>query len=76
MIVSAYSFLDPHKEHAFLAVYIVGIFVVACVIFAAVQLLCMFRERLVTPRGDQKPAHPEAINDWQTIEKPDSPSAV
>jgi hypothetical protein len=77
---SAYSFLDPHKEHGFLAVYIVGIALAACLAFTLTRLLCVLRVRLVTPRRmdstHEKDSPPEAIDDWQEIERPDTPVAV
>jgi hypothetical protein len=80
MSTSAYSFLDPHKEGAFLAVYIVGIAIGECVIFAIVQGLCIFREWLIS--RSQPPQHSstlspsEVSDDWQTVERPGTPMAV
>jgi nitrate reductase gamma subunit len=73
---SAYSFLDPHKEHAFLAVYIVGILIAACIIFVLVRLCCVLRERLLASRVDSISSPPEAIDDWQDLERPSSAYAA
>jgi len=73
---SAYSFLDPQKEHAFLAVYILGILVAACIIFVLVRLCCVLRERLLAPRVAHISSPPEAIDDWQALERPSSASAA
>ena len=43
---TVYSFLDPHKQGAFLAAYIVGIAVAEIVIFVLVRYLCILRHRL------------------------------
>jgi len=42
-----YSFLDPKKEGAFLAVYIVGIPVAGAMIFSIVRFICWAKERLL-----------------------------
>lgn len=49
--ISAYSFLDPKKQGALLAGYIVGIAVAQCVIFAVVRTLIVARERIVRRSG-------------------------
>jgi len=76
----AYSFLNPHKEHGKLAIYIVGIALAACLAFTLTRLLCVLREWFVTPRRmdstHEKDSPPEAIDDWQEIERPDTPVAV
>jgi hypothetical protein len=78
--ILAYSFLNPHKEHGKLAIYIVGIALAACLAFTLTRLLCVLREWFVTPRRmdstHEKDSPPEAIDDWQEIERPDTPVAV
>jgi len=72
-----YSFLNPHKEQGLLAAYIVGIGVGECIVFSVVWGLCLLRERLL-PRskfaGVGAGQAPEAIDDWQEIERPGTPS--
>ncbi|KAJ6599735.1 hypothetical protein DFH09DRAFT_1355834 [Mycena vulgaris] len=46
-----YPFLDPHTQHAFLAVYIVGIALGACVVFVLVRGVAVLRQRFVVSRG-------------------------
>lgn len=43
----AYSFLNPKKQGAFLAAYIIGIAVAQCVIFSIVRTVILLRERRV-----------------------------
>ncbi|KAJ6599716.1 hypothetical protein DFH09DRAFT_1021167 [Mycena vulgaris] len=46
-----YPFLDPHTQHAFLAVYIVGIALGACLVFVIVRGVAVLRQRFVVRRG-------------------------
>jgi hypothetical protein len=44
--LSAYSFLDPQKQGALLAAYIVGIAAAAVIIFTIVWCICWVRNRI------------------------------
>jgi 1,4-dihydroxy-2-naphthoate octaprenyltransferase len=46
-LIIAYSFLDPHTEHAKLAAYIVGIAAAEIVIFVVVRYIMMLRGFLI-----------------------------
>ncbi|TFK36001.1 hypothetical protein BDQ12DRAFT_699831 [Crucibulum laeve] len=79
-----YAFLDPTKQHALLAAYIIGIAVAEIIIFFIVRLIMTFRERYCARRGltqlsddegdmeqgrrDMK----ERIDEWEEIERPKS----
>ncbi|KAF5374632.1 hypothetical protein D9615_008914 [Tricholomella constricta] len=69
-----YSFLNPHKQKALLAAYIVGIAVGYCIIFLFVRLLIILRIRIVAwsraRRGAGSSADSEAIEDWEEVERP------
>lgn len=77
MLSAAYSFLDPEKQHAKLAGYIVGIAVAECLAFLLVRGLTWVRMRL-SRRGssaiqdgteDGRPSE-----EWEEVERP--PSSV
>ena len=74
----AYSFLDPRKEHGFLAVYIVGIAVGEVIVFAIVYGVCYLREKIAAKvgkgiQGDEEGARGEVqmqeIDEWEDIER-------
>jgi hypothetical protein len=52
---TAYGFLNPSKEHARLAGYIVGIAVAQCIIFLLVRGAIVLRQRLVLRRPGSLP---------------------
>ncbi|KAI0668548.1 hypothetical protein C8Q78DRAFT_980101 [Trametes maxima] len=64
-----YSFLDPHKEHAKLAGYIVAIGIAECLAFCLAYGLVTGRVRLVRRRTDAAEA-PQAIDEWEEVERP------
>lgn len=74
----AYSFLNPQKEHAKLAGWIIGIAVAGVVIFAITRTLIVLRERFFArwARGrghsEGESIHSEQIDDWETVERPNS----
>ena len=49
-----YSFLDPKKQGAMLAAYIVGIAAAAVIIFGIVWCICWVRNKIWTPRGVER----------------------
>ncbi|CAL1694596.1 unnamed protein product [Somion occarium] len=65
-----YDFLDPHLQHAKLAAYIVGIAVAQIIIFTVVHLLIRLREQL--SRRLYVPSTPEAIDEWEEVDRPSS----
>ena len=79
----AYSFLDPRKEHGFLAIYIVGIAVGEIIVFAIVYGVCFLREKIAgkVGRGIQRDEEGGAggfsrgevqmqeIDEWEDIER-------
>jgi len=67
-----YNFLDPHKQGALLAAYIVGIAVGACVVFTIIRFIVVLRQRLASrySRVPEEPINPEAIDEWEEIEQP------
>jgi hypothetical protein len=80
---TAYSFLDPNKEHAFLAVYIVGIGVGDAIVFVIARGVTVLRQRFVVRRGllEKDDSHGvmgrggeggtgEAIDEWEEVEPP------
>jgi len=74
-----YAFLNPQKEHGLLAGYIVGIAVAECIIFAVVRGICYLRKRITRTHSSRflLDAHdPEEIEDWQDVERPDTPNVV
>ncbi|KAF9000093.1 hypothetical protein BDQ17DRAFT_1360100 [Cyathus striatus] len=73
-----YSFLDPQKQHALLAAYIVGIAIGECVVFALVRTVMVLRERYCIRRGlvgngSGIAATAEDIDEWEEIERPKTP---
>jgi hypothetical protein len=71
----AYSFLDPEKQHAMLAAYIAGIPIGECLVFTGVRYICIFREHFAARNG-QRSCTPEAIDEWQEIERAKTPLEV
>ncbi|KAJ7719295.1 hypothetical protein B0H16DRAFT_1607044 [Mycena metata] len=74
-----YSFLNPHKEHGFLAAYIVGIAVGEAVVFVLARTVALLRQRLAIRRGillahdsdaGNKERTGEAIDEWEEVERP------
>ncbi|OJA13740.1 hypothetical protein AZE42_01548 [Rhizopogon vesiculosus] len=65
-----YSFLDPSKEHGFLAVYIIGIAVGYCIVFTIVKGICSLRCRLVARYGldSSEQVPPEALEQWEHVD--------
>jgi hypothetical protein len=51
LLLSAYAFLDPRKEHAKLAAYIIGIPIGEIIVFATVRGLIVRRERWAVKHG-------------------------
>ncbi|KAI0784911.1 hypothetical protein C8Q75DRAFT_809464 [Abortiporus biennis] len=70
-----YNFLDPHKQHGLLAAYLVGIAAATCVVFTIVRCVIVLRQYLVSRYsigGQGGPSTPEAIDEWEEIEHPQS----
>ncbi|KAM5535546.1 hypothetical protein V8D89_010713 [Ganoderma adspersum] len=70
-----YSFLDPKKEHAKLAGYIVGIGVAECIAFLLARALVWVRMRLSGPKSGARgsPSNNAAIEEgWEEVERPGS----
>ncbi|KAH9890691.1 hypothetical protein C8Q73DRAFT_135673 [Cubamyces lactineus] len=76
-----YSFLDPHKEHAKLAGYIVGVGVAECLAFLLARALTLIRARLALRLGSRSRTRSsdadsqQTIDDWEEIERPGTPVA-
>ncbi|KAJ7148063.1 hypothetical protein C8R43DRAFT_522183 [Mycena crocata] len=79
-----YDFLDPHKEGALLAAYIVGIAVGEIVVFLLARGVTVLRQRLVVRRGLLREGHDsalmgggggEAIDEWEEVARPGAPDA-
>lgn len=68
-----YNFLDPQKEHGKLAVYIVGIAVAECIIFAIVYGLCVLRQKLVSKFGGKTRAK-QGLNEWEEVGMSETPA--
>lgn len=85
---AAYSFLNPHREHAKLAAYIVGIAVAEIIIFIIIRYVCVLRSlafaRLLGSstrdgallRKGKEPEIKEEIDEWEEVERPSDLSAV
>ncbi|KAJ6473471.1 hypothetical protein DFH09DRAFT_1057639 [Mycena vulgaris] len=85
-----YPFLDPHTQHAFLAVYIVGIALGACVLFLLVRGVAVLRQRFVMRRGllrgDREGGSSEGLGgggregegleDWEEVGMPETRRAT
>ncbi|KAL7283076.1 hypothetical protein PYCCODRAFT_1376810 [Trametes coccinea BRFM310] len=75
-----YSFLDPHKEHAKLAAYIVAVGVAEVIAFLLARVLTLARVRLVQRRDarqrrrDSIDKQPEAIDEWEEVQRPGTPA--
>lgn len=69
--ITVYNFLDPSKQHAVLAGYIIGIAVAECIIFAAIwgviRLRCKLLSRKNVQQGDQ--ANRESLEEWQEVRR-------
>jgi len=72
-----YSFLNPQKEHGFLAVYIIGITLAQCIVFVIVRYTMVLRDRLAPrkPVEDDVQIPPEPIDEWQDVDRPSTGSA-
>ncbi|KAI0373345.1 hypothetical protein BV20DRAFT_938448 [Pilatotrama ljubarskyi] len=74
-----YSFLDPQREHAKLAGYIVGIAVAECLAFLFARGLAVLRMRLARRRAWERTEaesieqEPQAIDEWEEVERPGTP---
>ncbi len=74
----AYSFLDPEKQHAKLAAYIIAIGVAECIAFLLVQGLIWLRNRLSKRNSALAADSTESIDerppseDWEQVERPGS----
>ena len=74
----AYSFLDPGKQRAKLAGYIVGVSVAECLAFVLVRGLTWARNRLSkrnlapAPDSTESIAERQPSEDWEQIERPSS----
>lgn len=68
---AAYSFLDPAKQHARVAAYIVGIAVATLLFFTIARYACVLRERLARGRGLRDTAgageRREELQEWEEI---------
>jgi len=63
-----YAFLNPSKEHGWLAVYIIGIALGCCVVFCIVKGICLLRFRLSHRYGRiEDRCHEEDIKEWQNV---------
>jgi len=70
-----YSFLDIKKQHAKLAIYIVGIAAAEVVIFLIVRGVVVLRERVFAAHVRRKAeSSGEKIGDWEDVERPQSPT--
>jgi len=69
-----YSFLDPSKKGAFLAVYIVGIAVGECIVYAIVHGVVLLRVRLTrryaAVEGSDTDEYKESFSEWQQMSRP------
>ena len=66
---AAYSFLDPAKEHARLAAYIVGIALAECIAFLLARGATWARTRLVRRFSRARPPRDDAPSeDWVEVE--------
>ncbi|EIW60734.1 uncharacterized protein TRAVEDRAFT_64129 [Trametes versicolor FP-101664 SS1] len=74
-----YSFLDPQKEGAKLAGYIIGVGVAEVLAFLLARGLAVLRVRL-TRRGAWRRANSldqgQAIDEWEDVERPKSPTVA
>jgi len=70
----AYTFLNPKKQGGLLAAYIVGIAVCYMIVFVIVRFIILLRIRLVARYrrrcSDEGTAIPEAIEEWEEVERP------
>lgn len=71
-----YSFLDPNKQRAKLAIYIVGIPAALVIIFILVRYITRLRERVFSTLVRRKASAGEKMEDWQDIERPKTPLAL
>ena len=73
---TAYSFLDPEKEHAKLAGYIIAVGVAECLAFLLARGLTWIRIRLsrrtAFASSSDSEAQPAIDEDWQNVERPGS----
>ncbi|KAG6807600.1 hypothetical protein H0H92_006958 [Tricholoma furcatifolium] len=70
-----YAFLDPKKEKAFLAAYVLGILIGYCIVFVLIRYLIVLRARIFARCGtlDENVAvASEAIDEWEEVDHPNS----
>ncbi|RPD59105.1 hypothetical protein L226DRAFT_99274 [Lentinus tigrinus ALCF2SS1-7] len=71
-----YSFLDPGKEHAKLAGYIIAVGIAECLAFLLARGLAWVRDRLSKRSSAIRPGSPDSTEqrspseDWEEIERP------
>ena len=71
-----YDFLNPDKEHAMLAAYIVGIAVGCCVLFTLSRGLILLRQRICRKKqGDVPAGPPEQLDEWDLVEAEPKPAS-
>ncbi|KAL4080131.1 hypothetical protein V8B97DRAFT_2054408 [Scleroderma yunnanense] len=81
MVSHPYSFLDPGKHPGLIAVYVCGITLGYCIIFAIVKgvitLRCRLSGRYWGSREDEeRQGEPEALNEWEEVESPQQQSSA
>lgn len=64
----AYTFLDPRKQHAKLAAYIIGIPIGEVIIFALVRGIVVLRERWAVKAGRVLKVEQEGHDGWQGVD--------
>ncbi|KAI0831778.1 hypothetical protein BC628DRAFT_1310907 [Trametes gibbosa] len=72
-----YSFLDPEKEHAKLAAYIVAVGIAECIAFLLARALAALRMRLSRQDARRRAEAldgPQAIEDWEEVDRPKTPA--
>ncbi|KAL4074371.1 hypothetical protein J3A83DRAFT_4235436 [Scleroderma citrinum] len=79
--IYTYSFLDPGKHPGLIAVYVCGITLGYCIIFAIVKgvitLRCRLSGRYWGSREDEeRQGEPEALNEWEEVESPQQQSSA
>ena len=74
--LTAYSFLDPGKEHAKLAGYIIAVGIAECLAFLLARGLVWVRDKLAKRSSTIRPGSPDSAQqrspseDWEEIERP------
>jgi hypothetical protein len=74
VVYAVYNFLDPGKQHALLAGYIIGVAVAECIIFVVIRYVCVLREKVFARRRgvDPKSGPEQRIDEWEEVERPES----